>query len=345
MRREAGLPPAFADLQGKVNYVQRVSSNEYSASCPTCGGSPHPSGELPDRFRMWIVSRYGKPLGWCRACGYIWTPTTERVPDPDELEAWRKEQAEHEARRLAAAERALALLQDGKIWESYHQMLDEYSRSLWSKRGVSADFWQAYWQVGYDPAHTFCYEEMDGWHDWVTPTLTIPIWDVDWQCRNVKHRLLKPIEHTNGRQDRYRPEKKGLPPMMFVCSPDSPLEGATIVFEGEIKAMVTYSTMDNPNFQAVGIPTKTPSKEQLDRLKDCDPIYLCLDPDANVPSVVTTKDGKIYRQPPAVKRLAKYLGEERCYMIELPNKVDDLIVNYNLGKEWINSVIRMARKM
>jgi hypothetical protein len=344
MRREVGLPPAFTDLQGKVNYVQKVTTNEYSSSCPSCGGSQHPNGELPDRFRMWVVSRHGKPLGWCRACGYIWTPTSERALNPDELEAWRKEQEAHEARRKASAERALALLQREKIWETYYQMLDDYSRSLWEKRGVSADFWQNYWQVGYDAAHVFPYEEKDGWHDWVTPTLTIPVWDVGWKCLNVKHRLLKPIEYNNGRQVKYRPERKGLPPLMFVCEPDAPLKGPTMIFEGEIKAMVAYSTMDNPKFQAVGIPTKTPGMDQIERLKNCDPVYILLDPDANVPTV-SIRDGKIYNQPPASRRLAKMLGEERCFLIELPNKVDDMIVSYELDKEWMSSIIKMARKV
>src|SRR5678816_3484565 len=97
--REDSLPTEFAKLTGKVNYIQRVSSYEWSSSCPNCGGVPHKHGEPPDRFRMWTnANGKNKVLGWCRRCGHVWFPDSKPI-DKEEFERWRKEQLETERQR------------------------------------------------------------------------------------------------------------------------------------------------------------------------------------------------------------------------------------------------------
>ena len=71
MPREHPLPPHWAVLAGKVDYVQRVSNTEYSSSCPQCGGTPHPNGELPDRCRLFVDEH---PTLFCRKCGLVAYP-------------------------------------------------------------------------------------------------------------------------------------------------------------------------------------------------------------------------------------------------------------------------------
>jgi hypothetical protein len=86
MNRTVSLPPEFSELNGKVDFVIKRGHNEYSSSCPQCGGFVHQDGSYPDRFRLFIASEAtGKPLGWCRSCGFTfwpgkttgarWTPT------------------------------------------------------------------------------------------------------------------------------------------------------------------------------------------------------------------------------------------------------------------------------
>src|SRR5512145_1500211 len=131
MRYETVLPVEFAALTGKVQYITRRGKNEYSSSCPECGGSMHPDGKTPpDRFRMWSVSKYGKPLGWCRHCGYVWTPTNERKPTQDEIEQWRQEQIRIETERKQAAERALELLNSEHLWDRFNAAATQYSRQM-----------------------------------------------------------------------------------------------------------------------------------------------------------------------------------------------------------------------
>jgi hypothetical protein len=55
--------------------------------------------------------------------------------NPDELEKWRKEQEQREMARQRSAERALANLRSARIWERYHEALDDHARRWWHRRG------------------------------------------------------------------------------------------------------------------------------------------------------------------------------------------------------------------
>ena len=118
MPREAPLPPIWSHL--RVNYVQRVSEKEYSASCPRCGGEVHQDGEWPDRLRIFVDD---KPLIWCRRCSLLQFPDQTDSPPVNraELDAWRQKQIEREESRKRSAERALQLLRDSERWRRYHR--------------------------------------------------------------------------------------------------------------------------------------------------------------------------------------------------------------------------------
>src|SRR5688572_27245805 len=158
---EMTLPNEFALLQGKVNYVQRVSKDEYSSSCPQCGGVPHKGGSLPDRFRLFLNAHgKNKVLGWCRRCSYVWFPDTSRPLSRDEMESWRQEQIRREEERKRSAELALANLRSEKIWLKYHEMLSEWSISVLQERGIRKD-WADYWRLGFYPDYKV-YNKTDG---------------------------------------------------------------------------------------------------------------------------------------------------------------------------------------
>jgi len=173
--------------------------------------------------------------------------------------------------------------------------------------------------LGYDPCHIV-------WTDngeWQTPTYTIPIFEPEsWNVLNVRHRLVNPPKPN----DKYRPERSGLPAAFWIADPDKALKNTTLLVEGEKKAMVSYITADNPELRVVGVPGKTPSVEQLVKLRDCDPVIICLDPDAHN----------------EVIKLVEILGRKRCRIIELPEKIDDLILRLRLNKRWMAGVLRQA---
>ena len=111
-----------------------------------------------------------------------------------------------------------------------------------------------------------------------------------------------------------------------MCDPDRK-SGPLFLCEGEIKAMVTFQTMDSTMVQVAGMPSKRPSDTLLETLKDYEPIYLCPDPDAFHDN--------------SVAKLCDSLGK-RVRIVQLPGKIDDLINAGMLDKAGLRRYVRHA---
>jgi len=237
------------------------------------------------------------------------------------LAQFREAQVRREAERKASAERALRLLRDNRIWERYAAHLDEDARArqLWEQRGVPSSF-QGWWQLGYDPAHRF-------WRDgsmFESATLTIPLFGKDWEPRNVKHRLLTPHAW-----DRYRYELAGLGQPEWRANPEADLSGHVYAVEGEIKAMVVFSRLDDAQVRMVGLPGATPGDEVLSSLAQADRVTLLFDPDAKAAAV----------------RLARKLGIQRTWLLIPAVKVDDGIIAGRLEKQDVRRLLDGALRL
>lgn len=311
-----------------VKYIRRISNNEYSSSCPSCGGVPHRDGEYPDRFRIWIHSRVtGGLLGWCRRCGYIWTPKGERL-DTNRHYDWVEERKAYEEERKRQAERALELLRKEKIWLKYHDNLDAERRELYYNRMID-DYWIDYWILGYNPEK----KVWDGETEYVTPAMTIPIFLPESESPvTIRSRLMNPKNPS----DKYRPEFGHLPSALFYTDRDTKPKNKVLVVEGEFKAMTTYIALDDPSMYVVGTPGKTPNPDLLSYLDDCEVVYILLDPDA----YVTQGKDKVT----AVRRMIDVFME-RSRIIQLPYKVDDMILNRQLSKASLKALLNGARRI
>ena len=309
--RKAMLPPEFAQLAGKVDYIQQASSDEWSSSCPNCGGSPHSNGEYPDRFRMFTNARgKNKVMGWCRNCSYVWLPDRERAPDPREFEKWRLEQIKREEERKREAEKAISLLKSQKIWEYYQTQVNEWGKEVMTSWGITPEYAE-YWKLGMIHDYTV-WSDGDSYH---SPAISIPVWGYGWDVKNVKVRVLNP----KSGKDRYRALYKVGTDHPFIAWPELKADRC-IVVEGEKKAMVVAEFAAH-DIQVVGLPSKTPSPECLQILEKFDKIELCLDPDAEIEA----KNGVS-----PLNRMVGLLGKERTGVLRLPGKVDDLIVYHQL---------------
>jgi len=319
--RESPLPPEWQCLEGKVNYVQRVSSKEVSCSCPTCGGSVHQSGELPDRCRLFIDDH---PTLFCRRCGLVaypdqfgdghWTP-----PTPQELETFRQKREESEAARLRSAERALAHLRDTKLWEQYAEMSGERGRQWWEAQGIPYPF-QVIWSLGFD------YDLAR----WGCASATIPLFNQAGECLNVKHRLL---DESKGK---YRYNVVGQNAPLFLCEPEADMGGHIVAAEGEKKAMVAYITLDDPHACIVGLPGLSPSQSIIDTLSKAERVTLILDPDSDVPGA----DG----WSPA-GRLVKSIGRRSTSLLIPPGKIDDGLLASRSDRWDMRRLLRQAVEM
>lgn len=324
------LPAEFADIASRVNYVHRKSHNEYSGSCPQCGGEVHKGGDAPDRFVMFVIGRYGFPLGFCRRCGYRWTAKGKQ-PDMEDVQIWRERQIEVEKARLESAKRSLDLLQNDKIWEMFFEQNNDYSMDVFRGWGLS-DSWIKYLKLGLVPDYTLKYKEVEEWKEYHTPAFSIPIWYTGAVVQQIKLRLANPRE----KNDRYR----NLYPMgksfLYVPLYDLPLEGAGVIVEGEKKAAVVEQTLDDLKYRVVGLQSKTPDSSLFAQMEGLDPIYLGLDPDAFIPEF----NAKGERLETSVEYCTRLLGRERVRIVEFPCKPDDGIL---AGMNPM-AYIRMARK-
>lgn len=320
--RESQLPIELASLSGKVHYVARVNSTEWSSSCPDCGGVPHKGGEFPDRFRMWTnATGKNKVIGWCRKCNYMWFPDGQRQMKAHEFEQWRKDALEAEQRRKAEAERAIALLKSEKIWLQFHARLNEWAYKVLGEWGINEP-WAKYWRLGLLEDFTV-FNDQGQYH---SPAMTIPVWQLDSQTpANIKLRVLNP----KNEKDRYRNYYKIGASKVFTAFPDLKSDTCILV-EGEKKAMVTASRLGK-DVQVMGIPTKTPSPESLEIMKSFGKIYVCLDPDARVGGEMTPQ-----------RRLVNLLGKERVLVVDLPDKIDDMVVQNKLS---IKEALKYAKKV
>jgi hypothetical protein len=314
-------PPEFGALGLSGEFI-KIGSHEFHGPCPKCSGV--------DRFAIFTDRPFPGWNFWCRQChpdnGWIdeWWPELKQHK-PIDFARMKIEQAEHAATELKAqierAENVLAELRQAQSWLKYHEQMTREAAYQWMRWGIP-ELFQEYWKLGFDPEHVI-YSNNE---KWITPTMTIPIFEpLTWNVLNIKHRLINPPKPG----DKYRPERSGLPQALFVAEPDNALAGTTFLVEGEKKAMVTFITADNPNVQVVGIPGKNPSRELLSKLDKCEPLYICLDPDASREA----------------RQIANDLHPSRCRIIELPDKIDDMILQHRLDKAWLNNVIRQAVKL
>lgn len=301
----------------------RVFKDGYK--CFSCGEQ----GDIID----WRMARAGETFQQATAALNGGQALTQ--PDPQEAAkraAERAKQAERELQeKIDQAQRALEELRRARSWLEYHQNtnMDDWawSRELWRERGID-DFFIDFWQLGYCEDYTLWRKDNDSWVDWWhSPTLSIPIWAHGWQVNNVKHRLLNAPD-TGGK---YIQEKRGIPASPFITNPDLS-GGPLLLLEGEVKSMVGFITLDDPDWQVAGLPGVTPEPGIYAVFEEYEPVYLCLDPDAYT------------GEKPAIAAAINALGRERVRVMWLPQKIDDAILAGALNKSGLHRLMNSARK-
>jgi hypothetical protein len=316
MRRESPLPIQFQSLTGKVRFVIQRGKNEWSSSCPSCGGDIHPDGKTwPDRFRLWPVSSHGLALGWCRHCSYVWTEKNERQPSREDIERWRLEQIRIETERKQAAERALELLNSEHLWERFNAAATQYSRQVGRSWGLSDD-WQEYLKFGFIPDYSvYKGKDIQPYH---SPTITMPVWWAKSKVQNIKLRVLDPKDDN----DRYRNWYKTGEHYLYMPLHDVEFDGGGVILvEGEKKAAVAEAY--NPtSHRVIGMQSIKPDPDLFSLIADCEPIIIIPDPDAFI-CKPNAESGVDY--------LVRNIGRERVRIVRLPVKLDDGIVKHDLN--------------
>lgn len=312
------LPHELARRWGHLQWIRQRGPREWSSECPKCGSLGHAGREWPDRFRMFAGD---KPRGWCRKCGYQDFADSDKKDfhiTPEQRAQWIQERLDRERSELEKAQRAIELLRKEQTWLKYHAGLtNEHGLSFWHSKGVP-DWAIDYFQLGWCPSKVIWHNNME----YTTPTATIPVFAPGWELVNIRHRLINPPDPS----DKYRPDRAGIPAALYLTNPDRPPEGECILVEGEIKAIVVATTLDNSHLDVVGLPGKTPRQDLLAKLDRCDRIHVILDPDA-------TKQAM---------EIAKSLGK-RARVVALPCKPDDAFTLFGATPRDFYAALRYGR--
>jgi hypothetical protein len=72
-------------------------------------------------------------------------------------------------------------------------------------------------------------------------------------------------------------------------------------------------------------------------MNDAELLIWLLDPDAYTP--IKTNGS---RRPPAIERNIAIAGKDRSLIVKAPEKIDDMIIKYGLGRNTIESMINQA---
>lgn len=311
----------------------KTSGSEFRCACPIHGGKDVSAFAIYDGGRRWKCFSGDCGSGDAIAFVMAWKGISfikavewlggGRQITPQELEQIAAERERKAAIELADRQReweeALSDLRAVRQWITYHENLDKFQMRIeWRKRGIP-DEWQEEWQLGCSPS--FRYNTPDGPKD--SPTITMPIFGPGYEVLQIRHRILFP----HNPKDKYRPEVYGLPAQPFMAYPDLGWNtDRIIVWEGEVKSAVLAIALNLPNTQVIGLPGKS-YRNAFDHLKGHD-VIIGFDPGAEQDAL----------------KLAKELGGAMV-IHDLPDKVDDLIVRYNLGTDWARGVLKSARKV
>lgn len=257
------------------------------------------------------------------------------------------QKAERYKKQLDAAGRRYKIAIDElRALEVDLQFYRQVDRELWHDRYGMTDWGIDYYRLGY--CLDFCYTDRGIPH--TSDTLTIPFYQpaTNYNLVNLRHRLLQP----NG-AGKYRPHKKGLGQPLFYGNLNRGNMPNAVIVEGGIKAAKLWETIlhnfmnaDDTesawlvnNVQVIGMPGSSISQNNLAVLDEPETIWLFMDPDAYRPNV---QFGKI--KPSKADLLADKLGTQKCRLVELPGKPDDLIVEGVLKTRDIYWLMKNARR-
>jgi len=339
------LPIEFQALSDRVQYVQKITENEWHSNCPQCGGVIHEDGSFPDRFVMWISSRRtGLPFAMCLRghCGYKWSPAKQDANWTEEERAEFRAKREEMERQyeLQLAKRLEELSEKIKyhgFYQKYYEECQKHEQSVayWTNyRKIPAD-WQKYLWKGV----LMDYTVKNRLTEYQSPAFTNPIWTVGGRIENIKLRVAKPMD----KNDRFRNLYKSGCQHLYTPEYEKPMQKTCVLMEGENKAdSVAIHAQLNEQISVFGVQSKTPERRVLKMLDECEVVYIAFDPDAYEYTVYTDNKGVEKKSPPSVIDTANQIGKERVRFVIPPRgvKFDDAIHQGFNFKSALNMAVR-----
>ena len=303
------------DLAERAGSKLRHSGGEWRGNCPVHGGENSSGFVIWDDGKRWTC--FTGDCGSGDALMFLTPAETLRLQAEQAMRAAKVLQES-----IEKAQAVLKEIESSQIWLKYNEQLmaSQEGQAWWDGRGVPSAF-QSIWQLGYETdRRIWVGEEVH------VPTATIPLFGYDWHCNNVKHRLIGAPDGAG----KYRYEYDHASAPLFLANPDLEKPTTTVVVEGEIKAMVTYITLDEPGWQVIGMPGKSTKIDKVKPyLESSTDVFVLCDPDT----------GKLNES------IVAELGKERCRIVDTPVKIDDYILACDISKKKLKTIFNQSRRV
>lgn len=326
-------------------YVERAggtpkgNGNRYACACPLHGGNNTTAFSIFYKDGRWIWNCFTGTCGGGDAIRFVEVWQGLKFKEACEWinggqiedQSGMKESAEqrHAAAMIeeqAAKERTEARRKELELegmHERYHNNMTQYHKDKWIEAGIDEGM-QSFWTLG--GCEDFTYKDAEQIYH--SPTLTIPIFSESRELLTIKHRLLNP----HNPHDKYRPERTGLHAHPFLAVPEMGFDGdKVLVMEGAKKAMVTWTRSDS-GWQCIGVDSQEMYKAMVEILQPVGKRVIVI-PDPNTEG-----------NPNALRKawhLAKEIGGA---MVNIPAKIDDLILGADMNQDGLNDLLKQARK-
>ena len=172
--KDQPLPPELNRRWGNIPDLTYRGSDEWSSSCPQCGGGGQ-RHDKSDRFRMFAATSQHGPRGWCRRCGFFaWADDDKKMPNADELAKAEKERIRLSKLEADRIHDKIDQLRREAYWLGWHDAMTDMQRKMWRDQGIR-DGLQDYFQLGYTTNRTF----YKGATPFRSAAMTIPYFDVE----------------------------------------------------------------------------------------------------------------------------------------------------------------------
>jgi hypothetical protein len=311
------IPSEFIAIGLDASRFKKAAPNEYHGPCLRCGGT--------DRFVIFTDRQFPSWWYFCRVC----TPEGDwidklnprlQVPlTPEQKREYAQAHARQEQERREQAAKTLERFTTAELWAELNRRMTDANRRWWESRGVISD-WQNYLQLGYTPDKQITHNG-EIFH---TPAYTIPYLRDTGKPVTMQYRLVNPPDP----KDKYRFEF-GLSAAWYAVEPYDALTDQAVVCEGAIKAMVTkISGGMRDDVRVFGVPSKSAWAGLQDYVKPAGRVWIILDPDGTREAV----------------NLARAIGKA-ARVVELPGKIDDMLLAGELGIETMRGLFKTARKV
>jgi hypothetical protein len=311
----------------------RKIGSYYIGPCPFCGGDDRFNLKVTTKIDLWICRQCGDGK-YKNAIAYLmkrngWTfgQTMRHIEgvDKDSIPNRSKAIAEEKASRKKILDSKLEEFTTQEIWEALHRRIvgDEHHRQWWRDQGVP-DSWQDYLSLGWTPEKSYISSEDGKMH--ASSAYTIPYFTKGKKFVTMQYRMCGDQISPN---DRYRFEY-GLGTSFYMTTPTLPIGDKAIVCEGAKKGIVarTYTPSDS-GITVLAVPSKSDFGGISDHLKQCDTVWIVLDPDALERAEV----------------LAEQIGIKDTLVVETAVKLDDYFLSGALTPKNFHSILRQGVKV